>query len=130
MDGGLEELTTEGWRPELADIDLRPTLELVRLVGAEDARVPEAVAAAAPAIAAAVDAIADRLARGGRLVYLGAGTAGRLAAVDAAEVGPTFGGPTGEVVALVAGVGGLGTGAGVGGLGTGAGVGGLGTGAG
>ena len=59
-----------------------------------------AVAAAGDAIAAAVDAIAGRLAGGGRLVYAGAGTSGRLAALDAAEVGPTFGSPPGEVVAV------------------------------
>jgi len=67
----------------------------------EDARVPAAVAAAASSIAAAVDAVAERLARGGRLVYVGAGTAGRLGILDAAECGPTF--DTDRVVAVMAG---------------------------
>ncbi len=69
----------------------------------EDARVPSAVGGATDAIAAAVDAIVERLAHGGRLVYAGAGTSGRLAAVDASECEATFGVPPGLVVALVAG---------------------------
>jgi N-acetylmuramic acid 6-phosphate etherase len=99
----LDALGTEQARPELADLDLRSTLELVRLMNAEDATVAAAVAAAAPAVAAAVDAIAARLDAGGRLIYLGAGSAGRLAAVDAAECAPTFGVDPGLVVACVAG---------------------------
>jgi N-acetylmuramic acid 6-phosphate etherase len=87
----LDTLATEQARPDLADLDLRPTLELVCLINAEDATVAAAVADAAPAIAAAVDAIADRLDTGGRLIYLGAGSAGRIAALDAAECAPTFG---------------------------------------
>jgi N-acetylmuramic acid 6-phosphate etherase len=71
-------------------LDLRPTAELVRLINVEDASVPEAVAAAADSIVTAIDAIVDRLERGGRLVYVGAGTSGRIAAADAAECGPTF----------------------------------------
>jgi len=69
----------------------------------EDATVPPAVAAAAAALAAAIDAVVARLERGGRLVYVGAGTSGLLAALDAAECGPTFGCPDGHVIALVAG---------------------------
>ena len=83
--------------------DARTTRELVTLLNVEDATVAGAVAAAGDALAAAIDAIAARLARGGRLVYVGAGTSGRLAALDAAECGPTFGSPPGEVVAIVAG---------------------------
>src|ERR671936_2125086 len=67
---------------------------------AGDAAVPAVVAAAAPALAAAIDAVVERLRRGGRLIYVGAGTSGRLAALDAAECGPTF---STEVLALVAG---------------------------
>lgn len=85
------------------DLDLRPTLELVELLNDEDAGVPAAVRRAAPALAAAIDEIVARLERGGRLVYVGAGTSGRLAHVDAAECGPTFGVPTEQVIALVAG---------------------------
>ncbi|MFL5946270.1 MAG: N-acetylmuramic acid 6-phosphate etherase [Gaiellaceae bacterium] len=72
------------------DIDLRPTDELVRLINVEDATVADAVARAAREIAAAIDAIVERLGSGGRLVYAGAGTSGRIAAADAAECGPTF----------------------------------------
>src|SRR6266542_2746788 len=105
----LDGLGTEQVRPDLADLDLRPTLELVQLMNAEDATVARAVAAAAPAVAAAVDAIANRLDAGGRLIYLGAGSAGRVAALDAAEWAPTFGVDPGLVVACVAGAPGLGT---------------------
>ena len=75
---------------DLRDLDLRPTAELVRLINAEDATVAEAVAGATAEIAAAIDAIVERLEAGGRLVYTGAGTSGRIAAADAAECGPTF----------------------------------------
>jgi N-acetylmuramic acid 6-phosphate etherase len=99
----LDSLGTEQARPELADLDLRPTLDLVRLMNAEDAAAAGAVAAAAPAVAAAIDAITTRLAAGGRLIYLGAGSAGRIAALDAAECAPTFGVDAGLVLACVAG---------------------------
>jgi N-acetylmuramic acid 6-phosphate etherase len=72
------------------EIDLRPTEELVRLINVEDAGVADAVARAVPEIASAIDTIVERLERGGRLVYVGAGTSGRIAAADAAECGPTF----------------------------------------
>ncbi|MDX6448585.1 MAG: hypothetical protein QOD08_1048 [Gaiellaceae bacterium] len=97
---GRAEPATEARRADLADLDLRPTAELVRIVNAEDQTVPAAVARASDAIAVAVDAIAERLRSGGRLVYVGAGTSGRLAALDAAECGPTFSVPEGQVVAL------------------------------
>jgi len=74
-------------RPE---IDLRPTAELVRLINVEDGTVADAVARATVDVAAAIDAIIERLEAGGRLVYVGAGTSGRIAAADAAECGPTF----------------------------------------
>ena len=99
----LDELPTEAWDPEGADLDLRSTRELVDLMNAEDATVPVAVAGAAVAIAAAIDAIAARLQSGGRLVYVGAGTSGRLAVVDAAECESTFSAPPGLVTALIAG---------------------------
>jgi N-acetylmuramic acid 6-phosphate etherase len=93
---------TETARPELADLDMRPTREIIRLLNDGDAFVPAAVADAGEALAAAIDAIAARLASGGRLIYVGAGTSGALAALDAAECGPTFGSPSGEVLAVVA----------------------------
>jgi N-acetylmuramic acid 6-phosphate etherase len=94
---------TEGRDAAHADLDLLPTIELLRLINREDARVPLAVEEALPSLAAAVDAIADRLRAGGRLVYVGAGSSGRLAAVDAAECGPTFNVADGTVLAIVAG---------------------------
>lgn len=99
----LGELTTEGHRSDLADLDLRSTGELVDLMNAEDATVPPAVARAHAALVAAIDAVVDRLAAGGRLVYVGAGTSGRLAQLDAAECPPTFGVAPDRVVALLAG---------------------------
>ncbi|MEU3781474.1 N-acetylmuramic acid 6-phosphate etherase [Streptomyces sp900129855] len=99
----LDVLTTEGFRPELAEIDLLPTLDLARLMNGEDAGVPGAVAAQLPRIAAVVDAVAERMGRGGRLVYAGAGTAGRLGVLDASECPPTFNTGSGQVVGLIAG---------------------------
>jgi N-acetylmuramic acid 6-phosphate etherase len=99
----LDELATEAWNAAAADLDLRPTEDLVELMCAEDATVPALVAEAAAQIAPAIDGIAARLQRGGRLIYVGAGTSGRLAAVDAAECESTFSTRPGQVVALVAG---------------------------
>ncbi|MFC9324242.1 N-acetylmuramic acid 6-phosphate etherase [Kitasatospora sp. NPDC057015] len=99
----LDTLATEAYRPELAGIDRLGTLEIVRLMNAEDRTVADAVAGRLPEIAAAIDAVVERLARGGRLVYAGAGTAGRLGALDAAECPPTFRTDPGQVVALIAG---------------------------
>ncbi|MCI3153596.1 MULTISPECIES: N-acetylmuramic acid 6-phosphate etherase [Streptomyces] len=99
----LETLTTEAFRPELADVDRLPTPEIARLMNAEDASVAGAVAEQVPAIAAAIDAVADRMARGGRLVYAGAGTAGRLGVLDASECPPTFNTDPARVVGLIAG---------------------------
>jgi N-acetylmuramic acid 6-phosphate etherase len=99
----LESLTTEAFRPDLADIDRLPTLEIARLMNAEDAAVPTAVAQRLPEISAAIDAVAERMARGGRLVYAGAGTAGRLGVLDASECPPTFNTDPSQVVGLIAG---------------------------
>ncbi len=96
-------LLTEAPNPQTANIDMLPTLEILQRINAEDARVAPAVAAELPQIAAAVDAIVERLGRGGRLVYVGAGTSGRLAQLDAAEMPPTFNTPPDLVVALLAG---------------------------
>ncbi|PWJ07633.1 N-acetylmuramic acid 6-phosphate etherase [Streptomyces sp. NWU49] len=99
----LAALTTEAFRPELADIDRLPTLDIARLMNDEDATVAGAVAERLPEIAAAIDAVADRMARGGRLVYAGAGTAGRLGVLDASECPPTFNTDPARVVGLIAG---------------------------
>ncbi|MBZ4322808.1 N-acetylmuramic acid 6-phosphate etherase [Streptomyces huiliensis] len=99
----LAHLTTEAFRPELADIDRLPTLDIATVMNADDATVATAVAARLPAIAAAIDATAERMSRGGRLVYAGAGTAGRLGVLDASECPPTFATEPGRVVGLIAG---------------------------
>jgi N-acetylmuramic acid 6-phosphate etherase len=101
----FERLGTEARDAAGADLDLRTTTELVELMNAEDSTVPSAVAAAAGAVAALVDDVAARLALGGRLIYAGAGTSGRLAALDAAECEATFSVEPGRVTALVAGEG-------------------------
>jgi N-acetylmuramic acid 6-phosphate etherase len=99
----LETLTTEAFRPELSEIDRLPTLEIARLMNGEDATVPTAVAAQLPLIATAIDAIAERMSRGGRLIYAGAGTAGRLGVLDASECPPTFNTDPSRVVGVIAG---------------------------
>ncbi len=87
----LDGLATEAVRPDLDDLDARPIGEVVALLVAAEGQAHGAVAAAVPRIAAAAEAIAARLERGGRLIYAGAGTPGRLGVLDAAECGPTFG---------------------------------------
>lgn len=99
----LAALTTEAFRPELAEIDQFPTLEIARIMNGEDETVPAAVAAQLPRIAAAIDGTAERMSRGGRLIYAGAGTAGRLGVLDASECPPTFNTDPDEVVGLIAG---------------------------
>ena len=101
----FEQLGTEARDAGGADLDLRSTTELVELMNAEDATVATAVGAASRAVAALVDDVAARLALGGRLLYVGAGTSGRLAALDAAECEATFSVEPGRVIALVAGEG-------------------------
>lgn len=96
-------LVTEAGSDPGAGYESRATLDLVELMNATDAAVPSAVGAASSAIAVAVDAIAERMRGGGKLVYVGAGTSGRIAALDAAECEATFSTPAGYVVALVAG---------------------------
>ncbi|MEU8526216.1 MULTISPECIES: N-acetylmuramic acid 6-phosphate etherase [Streptomyces] len=99
----LAALTTEAFRPDLAEIDHLPTLEIAKIMNGEDATVPAAVTARLEDIAAAIDATAARMARGGRLIYAGAGTAGRLGVLDASECPPTFNTDPSEVVGLIAG---------------------------
>jgi len=102
VDARAEEPVTERHLEAATDLDLRSTRELVELINAEDATVAGAVHAAAEALSLAIEAIVERLERGGRLVYVGAGTSGRLAAVDASECPATFGVGPGRVVAVVA----------------------------
>ena len=95
-------ITEAGGDPNTGYED-KPTLELVELMNAADATVAAAVAAAAPAIAATIDEVSTRLRDGGRLVYVGAGSSGLIAALDASECEATFSTDPGQVLALVAG---------------------------
>jgi N-acetylmuramic acid 6-phosphate etherase len=93
---------TEGRNPATVDIDRLPTAEVVRLLVAEDASVPAAVAAALPELSAAVDLLVAALRSGGQVHLVGAGTSGRLAALDADEIRPTYGLEPGRWTAHVA----------------------------
>jgi len=86
----LNRLTTEKTNWASTDLDLKSSLEIVRVINTEDAKVVDAVRRALPQIARAVGLIANALQKGGRLIYVGAGTSGRIAALDAAECPPTF----------------------------------------
>lgn len=94
---------TEQRNPATLEMDQLSTLELVTLINRADASVVEAVAAALPRIAEAVDLIATAMERGGRWFLMGAGTSGRLAVLDAVELQPTFNLPPGRVIPLLAG---------------------------
>jgi N-acetylmuramic acid 6-phosphate etherase len=94
---------TERRNPRSSTIDTATALEIVDLIGAEDATVPAAVAKAREEIARAIDLIEAAFRAGGRLLYVGAGTSGRLGVLDAAECPPTFGSPPEMVVGVIAG---------------------------
>src|ERR687891_1009495 len=98
----FDDLVTEA-RAGRDDLDLLPARELVGLMNAEDASVAGAIGEALDAIAAAIEVISGRLRAGGRLIYVGAGTSGRLAAADAAECVPTFNVSPELIQAIVAG---------------------------
>jgi N-acetylmuramic acid 6-phosphate etherase len=99
----LSQLTTEARNPRSEELDAMSTLDLVTAMNDEDRGVADAVRAELPRIAAAVDAFAARMHKGGRLVYVGAGTSGRLGVLDAAECPPTFSADPARVVGLIAG---------------------------
>jgi N-acetylmuramic acid 6-phosphate etherase len=100
---GLGKLATEQVNAASVNIDCLSPLEIVRLINDEDAKVARAVEAEVTRIAAAIEQIAARLRRGGRLVYVGAGSSGRLGVLDASECPPTFGTPPDLVVGWIAG---------------------------
>jgi N-acetylmuramic acid 6-phosphate etherase len=102
-DDYLDARLTERRNPRSSTIDTASALEIVDLIGAEDAAVPGAVATARNEIARAVDLIETAFRAGGRLIYVGAGTSGRLGVLDAAECPPTFGTPPEMVVGIIAG---------------------------
>jgi N-acetylmuramic acid 6-phosphate etherase len=99
----LASLPTEARNPRSERLDQLPTLDMLRVMNDEDATVAAAVRAELPHIAALVDAVAERFARGGRLFYLGAGTSGRLGVLDASECPPTFSVAPDLFVGLIAG---------------------------
>jgi N-acetylmuramic acid 6-phosphate etherase len=100
----MDELpTTERRNPTSHSLDEMPVEAVLRLMNEEDRKVPEAVERALPRIAEAVELLVEAWERGGRWIYVGAGTSGRIAAIDAAECPPTFGVPSGRVIALLAG---------------------------
>lgn len=99
----LSSLSTEARNPNSEGIDELSTLEMLTLINREDATVATAVATQLPVISQAVDAIAERFARGGRLFYIGAGTSGRLGVLDASECPPTFSVPPALFQSLIAG---------------------------
>lgn len=99
----LSHLVSEGRNPETMDIDLLPSLEIVKRINQQDKLVPLAVEKVLPEIAQAVDKITQAFKSGGRLVYMGAGTSGRLGILDASECPPTFGVSDQMVIGLIAG---------------------------
>src|SRR5690242_10303558 len=99
----MDHLQTESRNPASALLDELSPLQFVRLMASEDAKVAPAVASQAEAIARAIEMIAQRWRGGGRLVYIGAGTSGRLGVLDASECPPTFNVPPTMVVGLIAG---------------------------
>jgi N-acetylmuramic acid 6-phosphate etherase len=99
----LEHLTTEARNPASEDLDGLTAIEIVQLINSEDAKIAAAVAEQSGAIAKAIDVIADRIGNGGRLIYIGAGTSGRLGVLDAVECPPTFNTQPWQVVGLIAG---------------------------
>ena len=99
----LEHLISEERNPNTMEIDLLPTAEVLRAINREDRSVPDAVGKVIAEIARAVDRIVDAFGKGGRLIYMGAGTSGRLGVLDAAECPPTFSVPSDMVVGLIAG---------------------------
>lgn len=99
----LDPRLTEQRNPRTQRIDVAATLEIVELINAEDATVPAAVRAVRTSIARAIDLAVAAFQGGGRLVYVGAGTSGRLGVLDASECPPTFGTPPELVVGVIAG---------------------------
>src|SRR5262249_55922093 len=99
----MDHLQTEARNPASMNLDDLTPLQLVHLMNQEDGKVISAVAAQAHVIARAIEVIAERLRVGGRLIYVGAGTSGRLGVLDATECPPTFSSPPGQVVGLIAG---------------------------
>lgn len=103
LDDGFARMTTETVDPRFDGIDRMTVAELAATMNEADATVPLAVGRALPSIVPAIEAVSDRMAQGGRLVYVGAGTPGRIAILDASECPPTFSTPPELVFAIMAG---------------------------
>ncbi|AKU14792.1 N-acetylmuramic acid 6-phosphate etherase [Luteipulveratus mongoliensis] len=103
LDEVLAHLATESRNPASRGLDAMTTTEVVALMNTEDGHVADAVRLVLPQVAAAVDLVAAALREGGRLVYIGAGTSGRLALLDAAECPPTFSTDPNQIITLLAG---------------------------
>ncbi|OWF76876.1 N-acetylmuramic acid 6-phosphate etherase [Yersinia alsatica] len=99
----LSSMVTESRNPASSHIDTLATLDMLTVINNEDKKVPFAVGEKLPEIAKTVDLIAEAFANGGRLIYCGAGTSGRLGILDASECPPTYGTPREMVVGLIAG---------------------------
>jgi N-acetylmuramic acid 6-phosphate etherase len=99
----ISQLISEGRNPETMDIDLLPSLDIVKRLNQQDSLVPAAVGKVLPQVAQAVDKITRAFRNDARLIYLGAGTSGRLGVLDAAECPPTFGVSDQMVIGLIAG---------------------------
>src|SRR5208282_5279720 len=99
----LRRLRTEQSNDAARDLDCRSSLEIARIINAQDATVAAAVGSALPQVARAIDMVAAALRNGGRLIYVGAGTSGRIAALDASECPPTFNTDPRSVQFIIAG---------------------------
>ena len=99
----LKGLQTESRNPRSTDIDNVSTLKLCQVINDEDETIPNIVKGCIPTIAHAIDAVAPRVRRGGRVIYVGAGTSGRLGVLDASEIPPTYSAPPSQFVGLIAG---------------------------
>jgi N-acetylmuramic acid 6-phosphate etherase len=99
----LEQLVSEDRNPDTMDIDVLPTIDVLHKINEEDKRVALAVEEVIPQVAQAVDRIVSAFRKGARLIYMGAGTSGRIGVLDASECPPTFRVPAGMVVGLIAG---------------------------
>ncbi|CAG7983355.1 unnamed protein product [Penicillium olsonii] len=99
----LAKLQTEGVNPRTVHIDQLSTLDMCTLINSDDQHVPHSVVPCLPEIAGAIDALAPRVSQGGRVIYVGAGTSGRLGILDASEIPPTFAAPRSQFLGLIAG---------------------------
>src|SRR5271170_1925580 len=99
----LQKLTTEGQNEASQGLDTKSALEIARIINHEDSKIAAAVKKALPEIAQVIDQVARSLRDGGRLIYIGAGSSGRIAALDASECPPTYSTAPGQVQYIMAG---------------------------